>query len=286
MSKKIKVPIMLRVVRWWFPRLEKYSPSLATRLFVQLFFTPLHYGFPDKEQEWIRKAEKSSLEVSGKRVQFYSWGEAGQPFVLFVHGWAGRGTQFRKFFPVFLEAGYRIVTFDGPAHGKSSGKRTNIIEFEEVLRKLLDKTGEPACVIAHSFGGVVSLMGIVNGLPIKKLINIGSPVIGDKIIQTFLTAVNGTWASGERFKTYMIQKYNRSFDEFSGEYFLPRIHTPLNLMLVHDENDKDVSIDHAEKVTELYPKAILHRTAGLGHTRILKDEEVIRRCLNFIQQDG
>lgn len=286
MSKKIKVPIVLRVVRWWFPRLEKYAPSLATRLFVQLFFTPLHYGFPDKELEWVQKAEKSTLEVNGKRVQIYSWGMAGRPVVLFIHGWAGRGTQFRKFFPVLTEAGFRVVAFDGPAHGKSAGKRTNIIEFEEALKKLLNVVGDPACVIAHSFGGVVALMGVSNGLPIKKLINVGSPSIGDKIIQTFLTAVNGTWASGEHFKEYMVKKYNRSFDEFSGQYFLQRIKTPLNLLLVHDEHDRDVSIDHAEKVVELYPKATFYRTSGLGHTRILKDEEVIHRCLNFIQQDG
>ena len=149
MSKKIKMPLTLRVVRWWFPRLEKYAPSIATRLFVQLFFTPLHYGFPDKELDWIHKADRSVTVVNGKRIQIYSWGEAGRPLVLFIHGWAGRGTQFRKFFSMLLEAGFRLVAFDGPAHGKSDGKRTNIIEFEAALSKVLNEQGQPVCVIAH-----------------------------------------------------------------------------------------------------------------------------------------
>lgn len=282
LRKKIKVPIILRIVRWWFPLLERFFPALATRLFVQLFFTPLHYGFSHKELEWVNKADKFLLAINGKKVQGYSWGKEGNPIILFVHGWAGRATQFRKFFPVLMQAGFRVVAFDGPAHGKSGGRRTNILEFGEVLTEIGIKFGEPKAIIAHSFGGIVSLLGATKGLPVKKLINIGSPVIGDKIIMTFLKAVNGSWPTGVRFKSFMFRKFNRSFDEFSAEYFIQHLKTPLDLLLVHDEHDKDVSIDHAEALIKLYPEAFLLRTSGLGHTRILKDESVIKDCLKFI----
>jgi pimeloyl-ACP methyl ester carboxylesterase len=283
MSKKQKVPFMLRVVRWWFPRLERFTQPLATRLFVQLFFTPLHWGFPEKELEWVDKADKIPFDLNGKKVMVYSWGSPNHPSVLFVHGWAGRATQFRKFFPVLIDAGFRVIAFDGPAHGKSDGKRTNILEFTEVIKKLFATLGEPQAVVAHSFGGVVSLFCATQGVPVKKLINIGSPVIGDKIIKTFLDAVNGSWPTAEKFKAYMFRKYNRSFDEFSAQFFIKHLKTPIHLMLVHDENDKDVSIDHAETLVKLYPDALLYRTSGLGHTRILKDELVIKDCLKFIQ---
>jgi pimeloyl-ACP methyl ester carboxylesterase len=283
MSKKPQVPFLLRVVRWWFPRLERFAPPLATRLFVQLFFTPLHWGYPEKELEWVEKAEKIPLDLNGKRVMVYSWGGTKNPIILFVHGWAGRATQFRKFFQPCLDAGFRVVAFDGPAHGKSDGKRTNILEFAEVMKKIFAEIGEPKSIVAHSFGGVVSLYCATQGLPVKKLINIGSPVIGDKIIQTFLNAVNGSWPTAEKFKAYMLKKYNRSFDEFSAQYFIKHLQHPVKIMLVHDENDKDVSIDHAETLMHLYPEALLYRTKGLGHTRILKDETVIEDCLKFIK---
>lgn len=284
MGKKIKVPIALRVVRWWFPRLEKYVPSLATRLFVQLFFTPLHYGFPAIEMQWVKKSKRTYSIVNGRKVWEYSWGEEDKPYVLFVHGWAGRGTQFQFFFPFILEAGFRIVAFDGPAHGKSDGKQTNIAEFEEALKQLIKNRGVPRAAITHSFGGIATLMGISNGLPIRKLINIGSPSIGDEIIRTFLREVNGSWAIATFFKQYMIKKYGRSFNEFSGEYFIRKIQH-LDLLLVHDENDKDVPIIHAERILELYPNAKMYRTRGLGHTRILKDEGVIKVCVQFIGQE-
>src|SRR5690349_19300293 len=143
MSKKRKDPWPLRIVRWWFPKLEKFAQPLATRLFVQLFFTPLHYGFQEKELEWVHKARLFSFPVNGRKVQAYAWGDESHPVVLFIHGWAGRATQFRKFFPVLLKAGFQVVAFDGPAHGKSEGKRTNILEFRAALEQMIKLVGVP-----------------------------------------------------------------------------------------------------------------------------------------------
>ena len=182
-----------------------------------------------------------------------------------------------------MEAGFRVVSFDGPAHGKSEGRQTNIVEFGDVVKEIIGLVGAPRAIIAHSFGGIVSLLGATQGLPVKKLINIGSPVIGDKIIETFLNAVNGKWSTAAKFKAAMLKKYNRSFDEFSAEYFIKHLNTPLDLMLVHDAQDKDVSMEHPERLIELFPQAFLYRTSGLGHIRILKDEAVIKDCLKFAQ---
>jgi pimeloyl-ACP methyl ester carboxylesterase len=284
-EKKVKVPIALRMVRWWFPKLEKYAPPLALRLFVQVFFTPLHFGFPSKELEWIKKSVRTNTTVNGKRAVIYSWGDEDKPFVLFIHGWAGRATQFFSFFPFIFEAGYRVVAFDGPAHGKSEGKQTNLLEFEEMLKVITERMGKPVGAIAHSFGGVATLMAIANGLAIDKLVNIGVPTIGDLTINTFLNAVNGNKATAEQFKKYIIEKYNRSFDEFSALHFMVQIKS-LELLLIHDEKDKDVSIEHAERIVEIYPQAQLLRTNGLGHTRILRDEAVIKASLQFILPHG
>lgn len=39
-----------------------------------------------------------------------------------VHGWSGRGTQMSKIAEALVEQGYRIISFDAPAHGKADGK--------------------------------------------------------------------------------------------------------------------------------------------------------------------
>lgn len=265
-----------------YPRLEKWFPWLAHRFFITVFFTPLNYRVPEKERALENEAVKFTLLVRGKKVQGYSWGTG--PVVLLVHGWAGRGTQFRKIIHALVDAGYRAVAFDGPAHGRSQGTSTNIDEFEDALKMIWEKTGPPQAVIAHSFGGGVVLQAAMNGLPVKKLINIASPTIGDEIINTYLKTIHGSPATGAFFRSYVQKKTGRPFDVFTALYFIERIRPDLDLLLIHDENDEEVSLRHALELMKRYPKARLFKTSGLGHTRLLKDEGVIEKCLSFIRE--
>lgn len=283
MSKRDKTPLALKVVRWAFPKVEKLFPSLAYRYFIRLFFTPFRYPRPWKENEFVESAEKSFLVAHQKRIQVYSWGTRTDPTVVVVHGWAGRATQFRKFIPVLTAAGYRVVGFDGPAHGLSEGKQTNILEFEEVFKQLFGNFGQPVAVITHSFGGVAILYSIMNGLPVSKLINIASPTIGSEVINTYLRAINASASTGHAFQRWMVKTYGKTFDEFSGVHLVQRLPRPLSLLLVYDSADEEVTTAHAHALLKVYPTAQLVLTHGLGHNRILKDDEVIQACLNFIK---
>lgn len=280
MKAKDKTPALLKIVRWFFPKLEIIAPFLARRYFIKIFFTPLKYGVPEKERAIENMAEKFSINVSGKRIQCYSWGKG--PMILLVHGWAGRATQFRRFIEILTANDYRVVGFDGPAHGNSEGKQTNIIEFEQVLKVIFKDAGEPEAIIAHSFGGGAVLHAAMNGLPVKKLINIASPTIGDEIINTYLKAINGSPATGAYFKKWILHHYNKPFDEFTSLYFIEHLKNPVDLLLVHDEDDKEVILKHALQLKQRYPVARILVTKGLGHTRILKDDDVIEKCVTFI----
>lgn len=283
MARKDNTPFMLKIVRWSFPRIEKLIPPLAHSYFRKIFFTPLHYKTPEKELHAETFARKFTLQAAGKMIQCYEWGEEGQPYILLIHGWAGRATQFRRFIKPLMNSGMRIVGFDGPAHGRSTGKRTSIDEFDQTLRKIFVTAGQPAGVLAHSFGGVAALYSAMNGLPIKRLVNIASPTVGDEVIKTYLSAVNGSWKTGQIFKEYVLKKTGKSFDEFSSLHFVKHLPGKIDLLLVHDENDKEVSIRQAEALLKVYPEAHLIRTKKLGHTRILKDDQVIRRIVTFLR---
>lgn len=276
-----KVPFVLKLVQWVFPKLEWISSRLAVAYFEKIFFTPLRYKIPYKEKEFESTAHYFEIDWKHK-IQGYEWGDSSKPYVLVVHGWAGRATQFRKFIPALMEAGYRVVGFDGPAHGRSEGKKTNLYEFEEVLSAIVAKKGAPVAAIAHSFGGGAVLFAIMKGLPVQKLINIASPTIADEIVKSYLRAIGGSWKTGMAFKKLIQKKYGKPFEEFTAMHFIQEI-TDLNLLLVHDANDTDVPIIQAETLIKAYPKGKLLTTRGLGHNRILKDDAVIAACLNFIR---
>lgn len=268
--------------RWVFPKLEMISIKLAVRYLEKIFFTPLKYKTPVKELEIESSAVKGLLDFQGKKIQLYEWGSSTAPYVLVVHGWAGRATQFRKFVPVFNQAGLRVVGFDGPAHGKSEGKRTSIAEFETVMKEIVKQKGIPIAIMAHSFGGGASLFAIRNGLPVTKLINIASPTMSDEIIKSFLSAINGSWPTGLRFKEFIKMKFGRPFEDFTAMNIIKEI-TGLELMLIHDTEDKEVRLIQALALAQEYPHTKLLITNGLGHNRILKDDAVIQACLDFVR---
>jgi pimeloyl-ACP methyl ester carboxylesterase len=283
MRKKDNTPLQLKLVRWFFPRLEKLAPPIAHRFFLKVFFTPLHYKTPEKEIVAEKFANKFTFHAAGKSIQAYEWGKNKNDYVLLIHGWAGRATQFRRFIKPLMNSGFSVIGFDGPAHGKSSGKKTSIKEFEETLQKIYELRGEPKAILAHSFGGVVALYAASRGLPVKKLVNIACPTIGDEVIKSYLHAINGSWSTGEFFKGYILKATGKTFDEFSSLHAVRNLPQPIEILLVHDEHDKEVKIEHAEALLKVYPNVYLMRTRKLGHTRILKDDEVIRKCVTFIR---
>jgi pimeloyl-ACP methyl ester carboxylesterase len=285
-KRKDNTPLLLRAMHWLYPKLERWAPLLAERIFRLVFYVPLTYRVPEKEREAEKDAVKSALRIGKKTIQLYGWGNKSLPYVLFVHGWAGRATQFRKFISPINDAGYFMLGFDGPAHGKSSGTKTSILEFEEVLKKIFDERGKPVAVITHSFGGAAVLFSMMNGLPVKTLINIATPSVPDEILKTYLRAINGSWKSAERFKPYVRKLSGRDFEEFTVLYTIRHLPAPIKLLVVQDEDDRDVYALHADELLKVYPPAEILRTKGLGHTRILKDEDVITRCVAFIKDNG
>lgn len=281
-KKPIPMPLPLRITRWVFPKLEKISGRLAVKYFDKIFFTPLKFKTPEKELEAAASAKKFQVICDSKKVQCYEWGDESKPYVLVVHGWAGRATQFRKFVPAFNHASIRIIGFDGPAHGQSEGKRTNIAEFSATINQIGSLKGLPVAIIAHSFGGGASLYAIAHGFPVKKLINIASPAIADRIIKSYLKVIGGSWQTGLAFKNYILQKHGKPFEEFTALELIKKVPQDFKFMIVQDEDDKDVELLHANELMRVYPSANLLQTSGLGHNRILKDDKVINRCLSFI----
>jgi pimeloyl-ACP methyl ester carboxylesterase len=281
-KRKNKTPLMIRFVGWLFPKLERIAPALADKYFIYIFFTPFHYREPEKEREFLTSATAFAISVDNKHVQCYRWGAAG-PKVMLVHGWAGRAGQFRKIIPQLIDAGFQVIAFDGPAHGRSEGKQTSVIGFGSVMKKLVEQEGPVHGVIAHSFGGIAALYAIAHGLPVTKLVNIASPTIASQVIGNFRRAINASEKVKKALDAYLLSEYGKPFEEFTGIHLVKVLPKPLDLLHVQDENDAEVAVENATELKKAFPPVVVHLTSGLGHTRILKDEETIAVCVNFLK---
>src|SRR5258706_2547887 len=77
--------------------------------------------------------------VKQGRIAAWAWG-AG-PTVLLVHGWNGAAAQLAPFVAPLVAAGYRVVAFDQPAHGRSRGRSATIVDMADALRAVADEVG-------------------------------------------------------------------------------------------------------------------------------------------------
>lgn len=279
--KKNKIPFALRFIGWFFPKLEKIFPWLANRWFVNIFFTPVRYKVPPKELEIASQANQFTIDFEKKKVRVYEWGEG--PVVLFVHGWMGRATQFRKFIPGYTEAGYKVISFDATGHGQSQGSKSHLLEFARIIKYLSDHYGGFLMVVGHSLGGVSVLHAINQGVHVEKLVMISSPTIASHIVEEFRKRLNASAKCEKYFHRYVLKKFGQPFEEYSASYAIEYI-KEVELLIIHDQDDPEVSLDSPRKLKEKYPTARLILTKGLGHTRILKDEEVILSTLEFLKK--
>jgi pimeloyl-ACP methyl ester carboxylesterase len=279
-AQSIGNPLPLRIMRNVYPILEKIIPGLAFQAAFRLFFTPIRYDTPKRELPVLEKADKFSAKINGKRTQFYSWGDKGKPLAIVVHGWMGRSSQFYKLIDAFLAKDYHVVGFDGPAHGGSSGRSTNIMEFAEAINIISEKFGAIHCALGHSYGGITILNALEKGTKIENIIMVATPTIAGDIIKQFEEKINASPATGERFLKEVHKRYGITFEYMSASEIIKRVQ-PKNLLLVHDENDRDVPIEHAKLMKERFPKAQTIFTEGLGHTRILRNDDVIKQIIEI-----
>lgn len=271
------MPFILRAIRAIMPVIE-LVPPLARKFATKVFFTPVKFRYPQVEREYLKKAVKEFIDLDGRKIQVYKWGE-GKPIIM-VHGWSGRATQFWKFIKPFNENGFQVISFDGPAHGFSEGKSTNVVEFAAVIDVLRAKY-RTSVLIGHSLGGVSSLISAKNPDGLEKIIMIGSPSIAEEVLNDFLRRIKAGKATGQGIPDYVHKLTGEKFEHFMSLKVLEHV-KDVEVSLIHDTDDNEVSIDHAYAIINKFPDIELYETKGLGHTRILKNEEVIDHSMSII----
>ena len=136
-NKKKLIPSLAvpQPIRLFARSLELISSRLSSLFGLILFTTPIKYTIPKREQYMLKSAQKKRLFIENinKEIEVLSYGYSRKK-VLLVHGWCGRSTQLYAFADKLLENGYMVISFDGPAHGRSSGKTTMMPEFLETIK--------------------------------------------------------------------------------------------------------------------------------------------------------
>lgn len=256
------------------------APGLAGLWAERLFLTPPKPRYPSAEFFDLIDARQSFLRHRGRHIATWRWGSPAAPAVLLVHGWGGRATQMRRFVAHLTAAGFRVITYDQPAHGLSDGKLTGLPDFADVLIQVARHHGNVRALITHSLGGPAAAIALARGLPAERVVLISPPsdLVG------YSRRFARWFAIPERVRRSMQAAIEERFGVRWSELEMARIAPLLHAeaLVIHDQQDVQVPWKQGVALARHWPGARLMSTRGLGHGRILEDDGVARATADFI----
>lgn len=262
--------------------LQFISKDLATLFAAKLFSRPLKVKAPEREMMMRNSAKRETLKLVNSKsdIQMYIYGYS-KIKILMVHGWAGRGTQLVQIADKILENRMMVVSFDGPAHGLSTGKRTNMMEFLETIREVDKKYGPFDAAIGHSFGAMSLINAVAGGLKVNKLVTIGADNSIPRIFQYYIQKIELKPVIAKKLEKLFEDKYHVTLDSLTSQNKALDVDIPT--LVIHDSEDRFVNVSSAVAIRQNLKQGELLITHGLGHHKIFKDKFVIQRIIDFIK---
>ncbi|MEX2596673.1 MAG: alpha/beta hydrolase [Salibacteraceae bacterium] len=279
-NRKSIYPPSVRFLRIVFPIIEILAPGLAARLAVFLFLTPVRFGFTPAEKEVLKEFRQGFKSINGKRIAFYEVGEG--PTLLLLHGWSGRGMQFRVLAQSLAASGFHCVLIDAPGHGRSDGKQTNLFEFSEVFNVFIAEADNLKAVIGHSLGAASISYAIANGTQVPAFITLGAPVIAQDILDTFTNTLNASKRVQKGIRKKAVAHFGETFQGVAMETTFRKVQCPV--LSLHGANDHDVDLSHLDKLKSINPQIDALVFSETGHRRILRDERVVEAIIDWLKR--
>lgn len=237
--------------------------------------------FSDRARRALAAADSDSLDFEGIPLPVSIWGEESNPLVLLVHGWGGHRAQLSAFAEALAAAGYRAISFDAPGHGDAPGKHTNGYQIAQVIRALVAKFGQPYAIIGHSLGTMSASIALQEGLKTEKLVLTGPMRRLHDAMGAFIQMHKLPDAVQQQVEGAMLEKFGEDVWEVTAlDLQLPKLGLPT--LIFHDKKDEVTPYISSLALKRAYPAAELMTTEGLGHRRILRDPDVVRRAVEFI----
>lgn len=265
------------------------SDDLGTSLAERLFVTPRRYRRPDRERAVLAHGRPFHLDIELRsprwadhaptRIAAWRWGVG--PTVLLVHGWEGRGSQLGAFVEPLVAAGLSVVTFDAPAHGDSPGTKLYLTDMADTIAGVVAAVGPVHAIVAHSFGAAgVLLAHQRHGIDAARNVMLAPNVLIDEVLARFSHTLGLDDTDRILFEHALVSHSGVAVDALSVD----RLAAPRDagLLIFHDEDDREVPFDHADRLAAAWPAAQLRHATGLGHRRVLRDPEIIAETVAFV----
>lgn len=280
LKKSTNGRLLFRLLRAELAALAWLSPALADRRAAALFGTPPRTRLPAEPGTPGRTPERFTVASGRHQLAAWAWGEG--PVVLLVHGWRGHSAQLNGFIAPLSRSGFRVVAFDQPAHGRSTGRRTNVLEMAEAVQAVAGAVGALHAVVAHSLGATASAIALHDHLPADRAVLLAPPAEAPLFARALAATLGLSPERTEGMIAQVERDVGRQLESFDVRNFAGWIRQPA--LVFHDVGDREVPFAHGRAIADAWPGATFVPLQGLGHRRLLADPGVIGESVAFLRR--
>jgi len=275
-----------RVLRWGLGLSERVWPALAVHGAYRLFGTPLPPRWLQRRHAALDGWQATAWPFEQASLTLYQPppGPHG-PVVLLLHGWGGHAAQMLPLAQALMAQGLRPVLADLPAHGRSRGSTSNLPQFARAIEYLtarLQQQGHAVrAVAAHSLAANALAYAAARGLPVERLVLLAPPASPLAYTRLFAAVFGLSEDTRARLQQRVEANEGILMRQFEPAAVGPRVAQPT--LIVHDREDRINRFADAEAYRDALRAARLMETSGLGHTRLLRDAQVLQAVAEHLR---
>lgn len=272
----------LWMLRTAFRTVGTVAPGVAARWAETIFCSPPRNEPRPGEEAFLATGSRLTIRNEEQDLAAWTWGNGAA--VLLAHGWGSRAGRFSAMAAALMQAGFRVVVFDAPAHGASMGSQASLPQFSRALQSVAEAVGPVHSLIGHSLGGAAVSLAMRDGLRAKRVVLLSPPADVVLFSHAFAEHLRLPFRVRSVMRRNLETRLRFRFDELHVPTLARQMTAPA--LIIHDRDDPDVPYAHGQEIAGAWPGAQLVTTTGLGHRALLRDPEVIRRTVAFLGEEG
>ncbi|MBA3773534.1 MAG: alpha/beta fold hydrolase [Ramlibacter sp.] len=259
------------------------APGLTGRIATRMF-SRSRTGRPRGDYPVPLGARRFDIDDADVQAG-YLWPAEG-PTVFLIHGWSADSASMLGFVRPLLKEGFQVATFDAPGHGASRGPTTTMSRFVQAGVQAVRALGNVQFLVGHSLGAIAAAAVAARvreeqGVRIRAIGMVAAPTSLSNVLEIWASAEGQQLPRGTRDLIYA--HLHRDNGVPVSHWDIPALSRGAQIptVVLHDQADPVVPFSCAEHLRAQLG-AVLERTAGYGHSRILASAEAKAVIVDFL----
>jgi pimeloyl-ACP methyl ester carboxylesterase len=213
------------------------------------------------------------------RLSAWEWGRG--PAVLLLHDWNGQARDLEGFVPPLLDAGYRVIAADLPAHGRSSGTQATLLDWRRAVQSLARYAGPVEAIVAHGLGASAAAWA-GESLGVRRMVLLAPPadLTGDLRRQALDLGLEPRQAA--QVLAGLEELLGDSLAALELRRMLWRLRTPALLLLGPAGSETRLAAGLALGTAVTWPRIPVN--AAVPGTPFQRDPAIIAQAIDFLRQ--